>query len=83
MSCIIYTMSCNSTTHATCLLELIVYKYIELQGQLQNTLFFIVVGLQVNRVYIKQIVFKHEGSIFLELCIVLIWCFHLCCSGDS
>ncbi len=32
-------MSCNSITHATCLLTLMVYKYSELQGQLQNNIF--------------------------------------------
>jgi hypothetical protein len=31
LSCIIYTMSYNFTTHATCLLKLMVYKYSELQ----------------------------------------------------
>jgi hypothetical protein len=31
MSCTIYTMSCNSTIHASCLLAFMVYKYSELQ----------------------------------------------------
>jgi hypothetical protein len=31
MSYIVYTMSCNSATHMTCLLALTVYKYNELQ----------------------------------------------------
>jgi len=31
MSCIVYTMSCNSISYAICLLALMVYKYNELQ----------------------------------------------------
>jgi hypothetical protein len=31
MSCAIYTVSCNFATHATCLLEFMVYKYNKLQ----------------------------------------------------
>jgi hypothetical protein len=31
MSCIIYTMNCNSTIHATYLLTFMAYKYNELQ----------------------------------------------------
>jgi hypothetical protein len=31
MSCIVYTISCNFATHATCLLALTTYKYNELQ----------------------------------------------------
>jgi len=31
MSCTIYIMSCNPTTHATCSLTLMVYEYSELQ----------------------------------------------------
>jgi hypothetical protein len=49
MSCIIYTMSCKVATRATCPLALIQWvarvlynPKIELQGQLQNPLFFIV-----------------------------------------
>jgi hypothetical protein len=41
LSCTIYTVSCNFATHASCPLELRAYKYNELQGQLQNTFFFI------------------------------------------
>jgi hypothetical protein len=40
MSCTIYTMSYDLTTHATCLLALTAYKYSELQGKLQNSPFF-------------------------------------------
>jgi hypothetical protein len=31
MSCTVYTVSCNFTTHAICLLALMMYKYNELQ----------------------------------------------------
>jgi hypothetical protein len=31
MSCIVYIVSCNFTTHSTCLLTLMAYKYSELQ----------------------------------------------------
>jgi hypothetical protein len=40
MSHIVYTMSCNFASDAIYPLALAMYKYNELQGQLQNTLFF-------------------------------------------
>jgi hypothetical protein len=42
INCIVYMVICNSIIHATCSLTLITYKYSELQGQFQNTFFFIV-----------------------------------------
>jgi hypothetical protein len=32
LSCIVYMVSCNFATHATCLLKLMAYKYSELQA---------------------------------------------------
>jgi hypothetical protein len=43
MSYTVYMVSCNSIIHATCSLTFMAYNYSELQGQLQNTLFLIVV----------------------------------------
>jgi len=39
MSCIVYTVSYNLTTHVTYLLTFMAYKYSELQGKLQNSPF--------------------------------------------
>jgi len=36
MNCTIYIMSCNFTTHATCMLTLMTYKYNELQMSCQT-----------------------------------------------
>jgi hypothetical protein len=66
-------MSYNSTTHATYLLALTTYKYnelqmscakIELQGQLQNTLFLIVLREKKN-------VWKKQG--FSTLNVWVLW----------